>query len=245
MLSEVNASLYSKPVKSKLNILLNALIAIIVVVIAFELIFGATYSGIYVVGSSMSPTLDGAEEFSSGDGNWSIADTSGDYVYVNKNAKPKYGDIVVVFKKQLNSGEKTIIKRVIGLGGDYVRLISGQLQIKYKGTDEFTDVREDYVSPDNNTPALAKNTFPRDRNNNLIEEGYFVEEGYMFLLGDNRDASSDSRANGGTSFAIGDLYGVVTDWSLKHVKFFTALHKYFYFDLPACFGIDKRIKRRI
>ena len=225
MISEVNASLYNRSDKSKLNIILNVMIAVILIVIVFEIAFGMTYSGIYVVQSSMRPTLIGAEEENL---------PGGDYVYVNKNAKPTYGDIVVVFK----DSRTTIIKRVIALGGDRVKIIDGVLYIKYAGEDEFKLIEEDYVSPSNNTgkPGSQPTNFPKIEGT-VSEDGYYVKNGYVFLLGDNRDVSNDSRAEG--SYPLTDLFGVVTDWSLKNKNFFTALHKYFSFDLPKCFGINK------
>ena len=218
MLSEVNVSLYSKNEKLKLNIFLNIVIVIVIFALVCEILFAANFSGIYVVGTSMNPTLIGAEDESSIDG---------DYVYVNKHAKPTYGDIVVV----LRNNDTTIIKRVIALEGDYVMLKEGKLSIKYSGTDKFVEVEEPYVHPDNNTPSLPKNTFHADG------EGYYIAEGCFFLLGDNRDASEDSRARG--SFKVSQMYGVVTKWSLNGKSFFTALHKYFYFDLPSHFGLRK------
>ncbi len=216
MLREVNASLYSENRKSKLNILLNVIIAVIAVVLVAEIMFAINYSGIYVVGSSMYPTLNGAESEDS---------PGGDYVYVNKHSKPDYGDIVVVFR----NSDTTIIKRAVAFGGDYVRIDRGQLQIKYSGTDEFVDVEENYVASENNTPDLPKNNFHNDEN------GYYVEEGYFFLLGDNRDVSEDSRSRG--SFKMTNLYGVVVNWSMKNKSFISSVHEYFYFDIPRFFGL--------
>lgn len=222
MITEVNSSLYNRSDKSKLNIVLNVMIAVIMLVIVFEIAFGTTYSGIYVVKSSMRPTLIGAEEENL---------PGGDYVYVNRHAEPDYGDIVVVY----DGGNSTIIKRVVAFGGDYVKLDRGKLYIKYAGTDEFVEIEEKYVAAENNAPT-DKNSFPL-RDGVLDEEGYYVRKGYFFLLGDNRNVSVDSRSSG--SFPVTDLFGVVADWSLNNKGFFTALHKYFSFDLPKCFGINK------
>lgn len=222
MFSKVNESLYNRSDKSKLNIFLNVLIGLILVLLVFEIAFGATYSGIYVVKSSMRPTLIGAEEeYLSG----------GDYVYVNRHAEPTYGDIVVVY----NGRNSTIIKRAIAFGGDYVKLDRGKLFIKYKGTNVFVEVEESYVAAENNVPT-EKNSFPLV-NGALDEDGYRVAEGCFFLLGDNRNVSVDSRNSG--AYALSDLFGVVTEWSLKHKSFFTALHQYFTFDLPESLGIKR------
>ena len=221
MITVVRESLYGRNEKSKLNIALNILIAVVLIVIIFEIAFGITYTGIYVVKSSMRPTLIGAEDENL---------PGGDYVYVNRHAEPDYGDIVVAY-----NGETTIIKRAIAFGGDYVKLDHGKLFIKYSGTDEFVEVEEKYVAPENNAPT-EKNSFPF-RDGVLDEEGYDVKKGYFFLLGDNRNVSVDSRDSVG--FPLTELVGVVTDWSLNNKGFFTALHRYFSFDLPKCFGINK------
>lgn len=222
---EINTSLYARQNKSKLNIVLNVLIILMVAALFFEIIFAANYSGIYVVGDSMLNTLTGAENENA---------PGGDYVYVDKHKEPTYGDIVVVFKKSSN-GETTIIKRVIAMGGDYVRLVRGKLEIKYKGGTDFKTVEESYVSKQNNNPNLSKNNFYAGT------EGFFVEEGCLFLLGDNRNVSLDSRDGGENglpkNFPLKDLYGVVSDWSLNNKKFISSVHKYFSFDLPGYFGL--------
>ncbi|MCM1234054.1 MAG: signal peptidase I [Ruminococcus flavefaciens] len=232
MLKEVNESLFEKKDGSKLNIILNVIIGIIVVALAAEIIFASTYSGIYVVGSSMNNTLTGAVETRvlTDDGKYYwIADTGGDYVYANRYAKPDYGDIVVV----LRSDGTTIIKRVIAKGGDTVKLTRGVLHIKYAGQEDYELIEEDYIDEENNTPVL--NTFPAGGG------GHLVEENCLFLLGDNRNVSVDSRESG--DFPLDSVLGVVAEWSVNGKGFFTALHKYFYFELPAAFGVDKRMKR--
>lgn len=202
--------------KYKIAIVLNVLIAFIVIIIICEIIFGAMFKGIYVVQSSMYSTLTGA----SADDKY-----GGDYVYVSPYDTPDYGDIVVVYR-----GEVTIIKRVVAFGGDRIKIVDGDLFVMYAGDDEFTLVREDYVLPDHKLNP-DKNNFPYSGN---LEEGHLVEDGHMFLLGDNRDVSVDSRENG--DFALESLYGVVTDWSMKHKGAITAIHKFFKFDVPAFFG---------
>ena len=231
-MNEVKASLYSKK-KSKLNIVLNVLIAVIAFALLFEVVFATTYSGIYVVGTSMNDTLTGAES----------EDTAGgDYVFVNRHAKPDYGDIVVVFTEK----NKTIIKRVIAMGGDRVKLVRGQLYIKYSGKDEFVEVEEAYVSAANNSSVSDQNSFPWV-NNEIDENGYLVEKDCLFLLGDNRNVSLDSRGkinvhNGLKSsipenFPVKNLYGVVAGWSLNNKNFFSVIHRYFYFDWPKSLGL--------
>ena len=219
MWNDANGSLFNKGGNKKLNIVLNVLIAIVAVVLLCEIVFVTNYTGVYVVDKSMQPTLYGAV---------SKDEAGGDYLYLSKGAKPTYGDIVVVERENGDS----LIKRVIALGGDTLILESGKLSIKYKGTDEFIDVEESYVLPENNRDA-RKNTFPREN----TKDGFFVEEGKVFLMGDNRDVSNDSRDLG--VFDQSAIYGVVTDWSVKHKKFFSAIHKFFAFDLQKGISCSK------
>jgi signal peptidase I len=171
----------------------------------------------------MYPTLNGAT---------AEGEAGGDYVYIDKNATPTYGDIVVV-----NTGDKLIIKRVIALGGDTVKLVNGKLKIKYSGDDDFTDVSESYVSPENNLKS-ERNNYPLVQNifgfSYLDERGHLVNDNSMFLLGDNRDVSVDSREYG--DFLMSSLVGVVTDWSLKYKKINTAVQTFIIFTVPGIFS---------
>jgi signal peptidase I len=73
---------------------------------------------------------------------------------------------------------KSFIKRVIGLPGETIRMDQrGQLYINGRPVDE------PYLSPD------------RNRNPRAISETY-IKPHYYFVMGDNRDASNDSRSWG-------------------------------------------------
>lgn len=95
---------------------------------------------------------------------------------------PKYGDIVVASKDSFKDGEP-IIKRVIAIEGQKVNIDFE------KGIVYVDDIPLD--EPYTNTPT------------NLMEGTIFpliVEEGCVFVLGDNRNDSLDSR-----SFEIGQI----------------------------------------
>jgi signal peptidase I len=104
---------------------------------------------------------------------------TGDHVVVNKAAflwrKPRRGEIVMIHTPQ--SPEKDLVKRVIGLGGD-------QLEIRKKKVfinGELLD--EPYVR------FLEPNIMYKGDNIPPIQ----IPAGYVFVMGDNRDASGDSR----------------------------------------------------
>ncbi len=98
---------------------------------------------------------------------------NGDYVIVNRLAY-QMGDIergdVVVFPFPQNP-EEDYIKRVIGLPGDEVAIYGGVVYVN------DTPITEPYIAspPVNDLAALI------------------VPDGFIYVLGDNRNASSDSR----------------------------------------------------
>ncbi len=215
MLKKVGKSLYERQKPSLLNLILDIIIVFICLVFVAEIIFNTYYTNIYIKGKSMLPTLIGAPT----GGNKSKMEPGGDYVFVNTHAEPDYFDIVVVQTADNNGIPYDIIKRVVAFGGDTVKLDRGQLYIKYKDSDEFLKIEEDYLSDEYNNAAHAKNTF----------EEHLVAENCMFLLGDNRDESADSRDRG--DFPLSALVGVVTDWSIKNKGWITSLYTFFEFTL--------------
>ncbi|MBI4852450.1 MAG: signal peptidase I [Acidobacteria bacterium] len=87
----------------------------------------------------------------------------------------KRGDIVVFWYPKNPS--QSFIKRVIGVPGDEVRITNGKLFINNQ------PVQEPYLSP--------------EYTSNVMSNRYWmVEEHHYFVMGDNRDASNDSRAWG-------------------------------------------------
>lgn len=100
----------------------------------------------------------------------------GDYVIVNRLAY-RFGEIqrgdVIVFPYPLDE-EDDYIKRVIGLPGDRVGVYGGVVYVNGE------PINEPYI-------------FEQPR---ADEAEMIVPEGYVFVMGDNRNASSDSRAWG-------------------------------------------------
>lgn len=99
----------------------------------------------------------------------------GDYVIVNRLAY-RFGEIqrgdVIVFHSPLNGGQEDLIKRVIGLPGDRLKIENGVVFIN------GNPVLEDYVE-EQPYGDMAEITVP---------------EGTVFVMGDNRNDSSDSRS---------------------------------------------------
>lgn len=100
----------------------------------------------------------------------------GNFVIVNKLAyrlgEPGRGD-VIVFYYPPNPDQEPYIKRVIGLAGDNVRIESGEVYVN------GNRLVEPYLSVSTNHGGTWE-----------------VPEGNLFVMGDNRNNSSDSRAWG-------------------------------------------------
>lgn len=107
---------------------------------------------------------------------------------------PKHGDVVVVNKPIADLGP--IVKRVIGMGGDTVDIDFATGEVSVNGEM----LEEPYINEPTYTPEGMQ--FP------LV-----VPEGQLFLLGDNRNGSSDSRDPKiglvDSRYVIGKVRGIV------------------------------------
>lgn len=90
--------------------------------------------------------------------------------FIYRFEQPVRGD-VIVFRYPPNP-EKVFIKRIVGLPGETVEIRNGAVYVNGSALDERIYVRN-----------TAHGNFPPQR----------IPDGYVFVLGDNRDASNDSR----------------------------------------------------
>jgi signal peptidase I len=121
--------------------------------------------------------------------------------------EPERGD-VVVFKFPPNPSID-YIKRVIGLPGDRIQVSDGQLLINGEPVlrEKTGEIENPDITEENRPVAVYRETLPNgvsydtlDLNPNTPGDNtreFVVPEGHYFMMGDNRDNSTDSRFNVG------------------------------------------------
>lgn len=124
-------------------------------------------------------------------------------------AEPKRGDVAVFKLPRDNSTD--YIKRVIGLPGDEIQMKNGQLFINGKGVPKepegtfktWEDGRERTIPVFQETlpNGVKYQVLDSDPNGPYDNTGvYKVPPGHYFMMGDNRDNSTDSRVRSAVGF---------------------------------------------
>jgi len=147
------------------------LFAAIVIALFTRLVLVQAY---HIPSGSMIPTLE-----------------KGDRVVVNRLSyrfgEIERGQVIVLEKPPGASGDNDLIKRVIGLPGETVQFVNNQVYI-----DGFR-IEESYL-------AVPDSTTPRSEIPGCVQvavrDSCTIPEGFVFVMGDNRQHSSDSRVLG-------------------------------------------------
>ena len=163
---------------------------LIILLVTFALVFGVVRPFIaevfYIPTESMVPTLE-----------------VGDRVLVSKLiylfSGPQRGDIVVFQSYYWDAEGVDLVKRVVGVPGDNVKVVRGSL---YVNGERWEEAYLNYELPDES--AYGPITVP---------------EGHVFVMGDNRADSADSRYIGPVSldYLVGKAF--VRLWPLDQMGF--------------------------
>lgn len=156
----------------------------IIIILLIVLLLGGGYlwwtSRYKQVGSSMTPTIE-----------------NNDIVLVNKfNRNIEFGDIIVFKyndpKNKSDAPAEILMKRVMGIPGDTIEIKDGSVIRNGETIDE------PYLSKEN-----KKRTYVRDDQLSKYE----VPDNKYFVLGENRNHSSDSRSFANTYIDINMIIG--------------------------------------
>jgi signal peptidase I len=179
-----------RPVKKKMNPLLEWMIVVAVAITSALLVRAYVVQQFAVEGESMQSTLQ-----------------NGDRVLVNRLSyrlhDPRRGDVVVLKRfDSPNTPERDLIKRVIGLEGERVRVTGCVVYINDQ------PLNEPYLDP-----IIQQNDGCGGDQSEIT-----VPDNSVFVLGDHRGKSSDSRVFGTVPFdlLIGRAFIIiwpVGDWS--------------------------------
>lgn len=137
--------------------------------------FGHKYKVIYNVGNSMAPTIKHGEMF--------VIERKSS---LGEDWRPQRWDAVLVINV-FDQGKEYISKRVVGLPGDKVEIINGKIFINNKYLEDI----------------YGNGDISEGGKYNINEHETTVPEGYIWVIGDNREISMYGM------FSIEDIVGLI------------------------------------
>ncbi|MFN7055218.1 signal peptidase I [Hyphomonas sp.] len=182
-----------------------------IVVPAFLLFTGLFYEQRVIPSESMVPSLEVSDrvavaKFAYGYGRFSLPLSIGRYLPLGEGRffprTPKHGEVVVF--EHPHTG-KVMIKRVIGLPGDRVQILNEQLVLNGQPVEAKFLRMVDYLPHGSNMSDRAYEweetvgdiswITRRGAGGHPVDDTllFIVPEGHMFMMGDNRNNSLDSR----------------------------------------------------
>jgi signal peptidase I len=170
-----------------------AVVVAVALLVAF-VVRGFVLAHFVVEGQSMATTLD-----------------TGDRVFVNKLSyrlhDPNRGDVVVLHQIT-NATERDLIKRVVALPGETIEMIGCVVSITAPGDDTPQILDEPYLD--------ERDTMPGDCGSDITSQ--VIPDDHVFVMGDNRGGSQDSRNLG--PIDEDDLVGraFVVFWPSDHMQ---------------------------
>jgi signal peptidase I len=250
------------PVSSRVQGWLRSIVDLALILLVITIGKSALAEPYYVPSGSMEPTLKIGDELLATKYPYGYS-TASLPLFINipstkrlLGALPRRGD-VVVFRAPANSSQ-IWVKRVIGLPGDRIAVRDGRVWINGKPVGLTPDGLSKDESEDGSRRLVPQfiETLPGGRQHLIFQEStdgpmdqmaeITIPPGHLFVMGDNRDNSDDSRVPvrlGGVGLLpVGDLVGRVNvllgswdlaaahrpfwDWpsGLRLSRFFTAVH---------------------
>ena len=155
-----------------LSLLFDVVEILVTAILIAAVLYGLGFRYVQVDGNSMQNTLQNGEKLITS--NFFYQPEKGDVVVVNR-----YDNTRVYGEFELASSTSPIIKRVIGVEGDTVRITADAVYVNGEELDE--------------PYTFGKNAPDKIYAADGIQEEVTVPEGCFFVMGDHRDESLDSR----------------------------------------------------